>query len=111
MNMEQDSITQEPVEAGVFEMHQLKKVVKKPAAPMKKVVKKAMKKVVEKAMKKVVKKHVVKATAPADKALKDAVAKLTAAQRLKLRPEGCGKCWHKPGCSPSCFTSWAALEK
>ena len=108
-------------------MHQLKKVVKKPAAPtkktakkamkkvvkkaMKKVVEKAMKKVEEKAMKKVVKKHVVKATAPADKALKDAVAKLTAAQRLKLRPEGCGKCRRKPGCSPSCFTSWAALDR
>ena len=111
MNMEQDSITQEPVEAGVFEMHQLKKVVKKPAALKKKVVKKAMKKVVEKAMKKVVKKHVVKATAPTDKALKDAVAKLTAAQRLKLRPEGYGKCRWTPGCSPPCFTSWAALEK
>ena len=86
----------------------MKKIVEK---AVKKVVEKAMKKDVEKAMKKVVKKHVVKATAPADKALKDAVAKLTAAQRLKLRPEGCGKCRRKHGCSPSCFTSWAALEK
>ena len=73
-----------------------------------KVEEKAMKKVVKKT---VIKKHAVKATVAADKALKDAVAKLTAAQRLKLRPEGCGKCRRKPGCSPSCFTSWAALEK
>ena len=84
----------------------MKKVVKK---AMKKVVEKAMKKVEEKAMKKTgIKKHAVKATS---KSLKDAVAKLTDAQRLKLRPEGCGKCRRKHGCSPSCFTSWATLEK
>ena len=25
-------------------------------------------------------------------------------QRIKLRPNGCGKCRYKPGCSPSCFS-------
>ena len=28
---------------------------------------------------------------------------LTPAMRLKLRPNGCGKCRYKPGCCPSCF--------
>ena len=30
-------------------------------------------------------------------------AKLDMRRRLKLRPNGCGKCRYKPGCCPSCF--------
>ena len=33
---------------------------------------------------------------------------LSKARRLKLRPEGCGKCRYKPGCTPSCFKGYTA---
>jgi hypothetical protein len=28
---------------------------------------------------------------------------VSAAARIRARPEGCGKCRGKPGCSPSCW--------
>lgn len=93
------------------------------ASPMKKSAVKAMKKVVMKAMKKSTKtskKSVQtskklpaksndqkakkeKVTAPEKSADLAKMAKLSKAQRVRFRPNGCSKCRNSPGCSPSCF--------
>lgn len=98
------------------------------ASPMKKSAMKAMKKVVMKAMKKSTKtmksmkamKSVQtskklpaksndqkakkeKVTAPEKSADLAKMAKLSKAQRVRFRPNGCSKCRNSPGCSPSCF--------
>eukprot|EP00438_Fugacium_kawagutii_P008526 Skav203357 [mRNA] locus=scaffold1076:515763:515948:- [translate_table: standard] len=30
---------------------------------------------------------------------------LSVAERLRRYPKGCGKCRHRPGCTPSCYKS------
>merc|ERR1712217_190106 len=39
------------------------------------------------------------------------IASLSHAERVRLRPNGCGKCRYMPGCTPSCYKVREAAER